>query len=290
MIFSHFCPFIFTQIIGESLPISSSAHVQLLSLVTGTCLPEWYYYILHGPTIAILFIFFRKDWLVPLRYFLGFLHVDNPAKKQALSRVIKRLLYRLYTPLRKFILLGICAELPILLAYSFFKVFLTHDFIFRALPIGLLFTACALYSLKYVSRSTKNTPSYSDALCIGCAQALSLFPGISRLGITYTIARWCGIQPAKAFRFSCTIQLPLIIAGFAKGIYDKSALSHSLSSNTHYLGLYSCFCIVIATCIAYGALYTTWVLIKQEKVWYYAYYFFVPISISLYMLSRLLIS
>ena len=59
-----------------------------------------------------------------------------------------------------------------------------------------------------------------QAVLIGITQGLALLPGISRMGSTCVVGIWFGLTPLAAFVFSCTIQLPLLIAGVTKGLYD----------------------------------------------------------------------
>ncbi len=51
----------------------------------------------------------------------------------------------------------------------------------------------------------------SDALVIGCAQALALVPGTSRSGVTITAARLLGFERQNAARFSFVLSTPVIL-------------------------------------------------------------------------------
>lgn len=55
-----------------------------------------------------------------------------------------------------------------------------------------------------------------DALAMGAGQAAALQPGVSRSGVTITVARWLGFERAAAARLSFLMSLP-IIAG--AGVY-----------------------------------------------------------------------
>ncbi len=55
-----------------------------------------------------------------------------------------------------------------------------------------------------------------DALAMGAGQAAALQPGVSRSGVTITVARWLGFDRAAAARLSFLMSLP-IIAG--AGLY-----------------------------------------------------------------------
>ena len=58
----------------------------------------------------------------------------------------------------------------------------------------------------------------ASALLIGLAQVLALIPGTSRSGITMTMARFLGFEPAAAARFSLLLSIPAIFgAALLKG-------------------------------------------------------------------------
>jgi undecaprenyl-diphosphatase len=52
--------------------------------------------------------------------------------------------------------------------------------------------------------------SYLEALGIGLAQALALFPGISRSGITISAGLFLGLERASAARFAFLMGTPVI--------------------------------------------------------------------------------
>lgn len=59
----------------------------------------------------------------------------------------------------------------------------------------------------------------TDALVIGCAQALALVPGTSRSGVTITAARMLGFERQNAARFSFVLSAPVILlATVYKGV------------------------------------------------------------------------
>ncbi|MCC6791396.1 MAG: undecaprenyl-diphosphate phosphatase [Thermomicrobiales bacterium] len=81
---------------------------------------------------------------------------------------------------------------------------------------GLLFAA---------DRSAKHERSIGqlglkDALFVGVAQAIALFPGVSRSGITLTAGLFRGITRADAARFSFLLGAPLVTVAGGKGLYD----------------------------------------------------------------------
>ena len=60
----------------------------------------------------------------------------------------------------------------------------------------------------------------SDALVVGCAQALALIPGTSRSGITMTAGRFLGLERSEAARFSFLIAIPTIAGAGALGGWE----------------------------------------------------------------------
>ncbi|HUQ39462.1 MAG TPA: undecaprenyl-diphosphate phosphatase [Acidimicrobiales bacterium] len=60
-----------------------------------------------------------------------------------------------------------------------------------------------------------------DAVLMGGAQAVALFPGVSRSGVTISMGRWLGFQRDSAARLSFLMSLPVI--GGA-GIYEATKL------------------------------------------------------------------
>lgn len=57
----------------------------------------------------------------------------------------------------------------------------------------------------------EHTLSWKDVAIIGCAQALALIPGTSRSGITITAALFLGLSREGASRFSFLLSVPVIV-------------------------------------------------------------------------------
>ena len=54
------------------------------------------------------------------------------------------------------------------------------------------------------------------ATLIGMAQALAIFPGVSRSGVTLSMGRFLGLGRKEATRYSFILSLPIIFAGILK--------------------------------------------------------------------------
>ncbi len=76
------------------------------------------------------------------------------------------------------------------------------------LPFFFLLTTVLLFASNVRKGSRRVT--LRDALLIGLAQVLALFPGVSRSGTTITAALLLGIAPGEAFSFSFLMLLPAV--------------------------------------------------------------------------------
>lgn len=83
-----------------------------------------------------------------------------------------------------------------------------------------------------------------DAIAVGVAQALALFPGVSRSGITLTAGLLRGIKRADAARFSFLLGTPLVTLAGAKGMFDL------LTDGAGGVGTAQLVCGVIASAIS----------------------------------------
>src|SRR3972149_4518202 len=127
---------IITQIIFESLPVSSSSHMRLVEILMARCgygatvVPTWLDHLLHGPTILVLMIFFRREWWGAVKVFF--------------TRRGWRLILKI-CGLSFFAVL-----IPVLFLYGVREPFLTGSAFFTSywtLLGGLLLTTTLLFSL-----------------------------------------------------------------------------------------------------------------------------------------------
>lgn len=208
----------FIQGVTEFLPISSSAHLILPSLLLG-----WedqglaFDVAVHVGTLAAVVIYFRKD-LIELT--CGWFGQFSSRSQSPESRLGWSL---------------IIATVPAGLAGLIF-----HDLIATHLrSIWVLATTTLVFGLLLglADRRTSSSRSMSDmtwrvALIVGAAQALALIPGTSRSGITMTAALFLGFSRMDAARFSFLLSIPIIAlsGGF-------QALEVGAQANTDWMRL-----------------------------------------------------
>jgi len=187
------------QGITEFLPISSSAHLILLPLLT-----EWQDQGLAidvaahlGSLFAVVF-YFRKD--ISRILFAGVNSIIN----KEISKPDSKLFWCL-----------VIASIPVLASG-----FLLRDIVSTYLRDPLIIAAASIgfgLLLWYADATGKrirqvNSINMRDAIMIGLAQALALVPGTSRSGITMTVALMLGLDRKSAARFSFLMAVPVILA------------------------------------------------------------------------------
>ncbi len=236
---------VFATIALESLPISSSGHIQLLQALSVHAhyylesLSQAFEFALHGPFAIMLALFFFKPWL-------SFVFYNNS--------------YTFWQLMSRFA----CIEVMTGLLYGIFA------FIGKPplpLSIGFLISAASLFSIAYAPVPT-NSFTFWTALLLGLVQGLALIPGISRFALTFAVAHWCGFSLAQAFQLSFLIEWPLLIAGAIKGIISMHA-QHQLPE---LLNLPMGLVMLVATLSAAGLLKLVWAGIEKNYLVYFAGY------------------
>lgn len=185
------------QGLTEFLPISSSAHLVLSSILLG-----WQDQGLlidiaaHAGSLCAVMLFFRKE----LRAML--VAAVNPSNNEN-SKELRLIGYI------------VIATLPIVIAGLLFaEIIETHT---RNAHVIAFTTIAFALLLAYADRSGGSLRdeyqlNWRDVLLIGCAQALALVPGTSRSGVTMTVGMMLGLTKVAAARFSFLISMPTILA------------------------------------------------------------------------------
>jgi undecaprenyl-diphosphatase len=200
------------QGLTEFLPISSTAHLILVpqflgwdnSFITSAAFDV----MLHMGTLAALLIYFWRDLWRLLKAWLSSIRDRSIAANSD-----RKLAWLLFVSVVPGALIGAFGE-------SFFDTFFRQPssliYIAGLLVIGALLLGLA----ELVGRRNREMPdmAWRDAVIIGLAQALALFPGISRSGITIGAGLFVGLKREAAARFSFLMATPIILgAGLWKG-------------------------------------------------------------------------
>ena len=190
------------QGLTEFLPISSSAHLILLPRVLGwddvlINSPE-FVVMLHMGTLAALLAYFWRDVLRLLRAGWAALR----------ERTLEG------DPDRRLALVLLLSVIPAALFGLFFEDWI--DTFFRdsilIVPFILVIGAAILWLAERLGTRERDLDQarIGDAAVIGVAQALALFPGISRSGITLAAGLFQGLRREAAARFAFLMGIPII--------------------------------------------------------------------------------
>ena len=182
----------------EFIPVSSTAHLKVISLFFGIedPGPSLSAIIQLGSVFALVY-YFKNDFFKLRRYF---------SKKNFDYLKNKRLICSI-----------LIATLPIFLLGGTIKLFIPYFFdnILRSnISIALFSFLMAIFmyiadSAKKGSKNLKNH-NYTDSFLIGLSQALAIFPGVSRSGITISTALVSGWERRDAAKFSFLLGIPAI--------------------------------------------------------------------------------
>ena len=186
------------QGLTEFIPVSSTAHLKVISFFLGIDDPgaSLSATIQFGSVLAIVW-YFRND-------ILNF-------RSQSTKKFLESLLYE---RVLRSILIG---TIPIVLLGGSIKIFIPSFFenVLRSnLSIALVSFLMAFFmyladSSKRGSINIKNH-NYSDSLLIGFFQAFAIFPGVSRSGVTISSALITGWERCDAAKFSFLLGIPAI--------------------------------------------------------------------------------
>jgi undecaprenyl-diphosphatase len=189
------------QALTEFLPVSSTAHLILFPWLVHWQDPGLAFDVaLHAGTLLALVLYFFKDWRKLLLCGLGLKYpATAPADEVAHNR--KMFWY---------LVLGtIPAGLAGVLFHHQIEEKLRQP---KIIGVSLVVIALVMWwadSKKDLSRKETDS-NLGDALTIGTAQALALWPGVSRSGITITAGLFRRLTRAAATRFSFILSVPAI--------------------------------------------------------------------------------
>lgn len=201
------------QGLTEFIPVSSSGHLVIVPWLLGWDPPPLVFdTILHWGTLtAILLVFWRDFWDMIIA---------------ALRSIASR---SLADPDARLAWLIVLASIPVVVIGLAFKDFFERLFVSEdAAPlvagVFLLVTAALLIGSELLARSMTEPRKLgglrvSDAVIIGLAQAVALFPGISRSGSTIAAGLARRIRRDEAARFSFLMGAPVF---FGAGLLQIS--------------------------------------------------------------------
>jgi undecaprenyl-diphosphatase len=203
------------QGLTEFLPISSSAHLLIPSLLLGWDDQGLAFDVsVHVGTLSAVLLYYREDLSRMANRWLRSLAGSPPCED---SRMVWYLG-----------LATVPAGLVGLFAGDFIEAHL------RTLPLIATTTLVFGIVLGIADRGAGHTGAgrslgLAVALLIGLAQALAPLPGVSRSGITMTAALLLGMNRQASARFSFLLSIPIIASAGLLMIFELAGSDHTVS-------------------------------------------------------------
>lgn len=188
------------QGLTEMLPVSSSAHLAIFPWIFNwNEISESFDIALHFGTFLAIFLYFIKDWISLIKG--GF----NKVIKKEDSTEGKIFWYLVIATIPAGIVSLVLDKISeMLFGNSMFPV-----------ATSLIIMGIILYIVDKKAESKVNYEniSLSQAILIGVSQAIAAaFPGVSRSGITVTVARLLKIDRESAAKYSFLLGTPIVFA------------------------------------------------------------------------------
>jgi len=186
------------QGLTEFIPISSTAHLKVISLFLGIDDP--------GPSLSAIIQLgsvFAIVW-----YFRNEIFKSR-------SKSLKKSFDYLFS--ESFFISILIGTIPIIFLGGTIKLYLPYFFdkVLRS-NVSIAFVSFLMGIFMYIADSSKKgsinlkNHKHSDIILIGLAQAFAVFPGVSRSGVTISTALVSGWERGDAAKFSFLLGMPAI--------------------------------------------------------------------------------
>ncbi len=208
------------QGLTEFIPISSSAHLVIIPWMFQWDDPALesltFDVALHLGTLVALLGFFAKDWV---RIFRA--GVSSIVERTIGEDIDRRLAWFLVIASIPGGAIGLLFEHKI---ESWFHPSVgpieSTSIITMALIIALLGGLLLLAERMAAHLRRMNQITFRDSILIGLAQALAIFPGVSRSGSTITAGLALGLERETAARFSFLMSAPIVAGAGVKSLFE----------------------------------------------------------------------
>jgi len=264
------------QGLTEFFPVSSSGHLVIAKYFLKIYLPgAAFEAFLHFGTVIAVIVLFRKEIKELVISFF-----DSIAKIFQGENIVNIFKNNLSS---KFAWFLIISTLPAaMIGYTFSSYFETLFSKPIITSFMLMITGTLLwFGNKKKSSGNKNISkiTYKDAIIIGLAQAIAIFPGISRSGLTVIAGLSRNLDREFAAKYSFILSVPIILGA---SIFKIRELSF-LNINIYILILSG----LVAAIASYGAMKIFITLLKKRKIYLFSYYLWIlSASTILIILAR----
>ncbi|MCX6345930.1 MAG: undecaprenyl-diphosphatase UppP [Armatimonadetes bacterium] len=192
------------QGLTEFIPVSSSGHLVVIPKLFGWAAHgKSFDAVLHLGTLAALLAYYWRDWVRIIGSFTVHVTKGKPYSKEDDAGVSGRLLVPI-------VVACIPAAIVGMKWGDFFDSAKVNSWYLVAIMLVVFGLLMLLGERVGKKQRDINSMGYADYLMIGFAQALALFPGVSRSGITITTGLFRNLNREAAARFSFLLSTPVV--------------------------------------------------------------------------------
>ena len=268
----------------EFLPVSSSGHLVLVPWLLGWPAPGLVFdAVVHWGTAVAVVAYFWRDWVSLVRAALGsvwglllrILRTSPSAEKPQAGGAISELEPTAQSapdcpPDARLAWLILLGTLPAAFAGWLLEDFFEGMFARPAAAAAfLLVTAALLTASERLGRRERDlaTLACPDALLVGLAQALAIFPGISRSGATIAAGLARGLRREPAARFSFLLATPVILGAGLLKVVDLAQMGGlAVQAPTLVVGF------LAAAVVGFGCIYFLLRYLQRRRLYPFAVY------------------
>ncbi|MBR3152995.1 MAG: undecaprenyl-diphosphate phosphatase [Clostridia bacterium] len=225
------------QGLTELLPVSSSAHLNVIPWIFGWTdssafradFDGAFDVALHFGTLLAIGLFFLKDWIKLIK--AGY----NKLVKKEDSVDGRMFWYLVLATIPAGVLALVLDKISDKIIGDNFKL----EMVLIAIALIVMGVLLAYVDKRAKSKIKYEKISFKQAMIIGMSQAIAAaFPGVSRSGITMTVARGYKIDRESAAKFSFLLSTPIVAAAVLVDIKE-----FALTSASFWIGVIASFVV-----------------------------------------------
>lgn len=235
----------FLQGLTEFLPVSSSGHLILAEKILGIGEDTFLNVMLHLATLLAVIAVMRKQIAELFKFKNG--------------KMLKLII----------------ATLPTLAIAAVIKIFVSEDLLNGLLPIGFALTVVLLISQHFFAKPRLLSRKPLICLAVGAVQGIAVLPGLSRSGSTIAAMSLFGFTRNESAEFSFLLSIPVIICAAAVEIYEVAFTAFTISWINLTVAL---ICAFVSSIVSLRLMLK---IVKRAKLWYFALYLLIPLTLSL---------
>ena len=251
--------------LGACLPVSGAAHWKIAEKLMGmnAADPDLQFYkamVYLGILLALL-VFYRRQVLGLVREALVLTGLSRPYRR---SRGVP--------PERRELIFFLFALVPLFFALIVRQTLFKLDQSDNALAVIAVLLALSGTVLFFADRGFRRTRDLSqmtlqDAVMLSVGQTFSVFPGLSRCGLTLSVGLMMGLDRSSALEFSGLLAIAAYLGAFVVQLLQAGSLgAHSVSAWVCVMG-------VALSCLAsLGALRFLTAMARRHRLTVFSYW------------------